>query len=90
MSTGFSLRRAPARALTHPTIMASEITLPELQEKMQRHDDFALVEALPPWHYRQQHLPGAINIPFNRVERYARQRIPNKDQEVIVYCGKFT
>lgn len=66
------------------------ITLAELRRKMDRGDDFALVEALPPWSYRKQHLPGAISVPFNRVERYATERLPDKDQEIVVYCGKFT
>ena len=70
--------------------MVPEIKLPELREKMKRGDGFALVEALPPWNYRKQHLPGAINVPFNRVERYAPERLPDKGQEIIVYCGKFT
>lgn len=70
--------------------MVPEISLSELQQKIKRGDDFALVEALPPWNFRKQHLPGAINVPFNRVERYAPRRLPRKDQEIVVYCGKFT
>ena len=70
--------------------MVKEIRLAALLKKLERDDDFALVEALPPWSYRKQHLPGAINVPFNRVERYAPERLPDKDQEIIVYCGKFT
>jgi rhodanese-related sulfurtransferase len=70
--------------------MVAEIKLRELRAKMERGEEFALVEALPPWNYRKQHLPGAINVPFNRVDRYAESRLPDKDQEIIVYCGKFT
>jgi phage shock protein E len=67
-----------------------EISLDELKSKLGRNDDFALVEALPPWAYRKQHLPGAINVPYNRVDRVATKRLPDKGKEIVVYCGKFT
>jgi rhodanese-related sulfurtransferase len=70
--------------------MVDEITLDELRRKIDSRERFVLVEALPPWAYRKQHLPGAINIPFNRVERHAPERIPDRNAEIIIYCGKFT
>lgn len=70
--------------------MVPEITLEDLTAKMHRGDRFVLVEALPPWKYRKEHLPGAINIPFNRVTKYAPKRIPDRDADIVVYCGAFT
>jgi rhodanese-related sulfurtransferase len=70
--------------------MVPEITLDDLKARMRGGNGFVLVEALPPWKYFKQHLPGAINVPFNRVAKYAPRRIPDKSAEIIVYCGSFT
>ena len=41
------------------------ISREELKAKLDRGDDFVLVEALPPPHYREGHLPKAINLPHS-------------------------
>ncbi len=44
-----------------------------------------LVEVLPDHEYREDHLPGAINLPLRRIEKEATQLLdPNRP--VIVYC----
>jgi len=43
--------------------MEKDITRDELKEKMDRGDDFVLVDALSHQHYASRHLPGAINLP---------------------------
>lgn len=67
--------------------MASKIERRELREKMERGDDFVLLEALAPEEFEKGHLPGARNLPPNRVQELASERIPSKDSEVIVYCA---
>jgi len=67
-----------------------EISLDDLKGKLARKDDFVLVEALPAWQYRKQHLPGAINVPYNRVNRVAAKRLPDKNKDIVIYCAKFT
>jgi rhodanese-related sulfurtransferase len=58
-----------------------------LCEKMERGDEFVLVDALPPMSYAMSHLPGAVNIPPESTDRWASVRIPEKSKEVIVYCA---
>ena len=70
--------------------MVATITLDELRAKLDRKDDFALVEVLAPAKYRKGHLPGAISVPYTDVERLAPRRLPDKDKEIVVYCGAFT
>lgn len=65
--------------------MASTITAEELKAKIDRGDDFHLVETLMAREYEQWHLPGAINIHFNRIGKEARERF-SKDDEIVVYC----
>jgi rhodanese-related sulfurtransferase len=44
-----------------------------------------VAEALPDHEYREDHLPGAINLPLRRIEKEATQLLdPNRP--VIVYC----
>jgi len=46
-----------------------------------------LVEALGPAYYADAHLPGAINIPPDQVDRLASRLLPDTSAEVIVYCS---
>jgi rhodanese-related sulfurtransferase len=57
----------------------------ELKAKLDRGDDFVLVEALSRPHYESSHLPGAINLPYEFVDD-ADKVLPNKRTEIVVYC----
>lgn len=62
------------------------ISREELKAKMDRGDDFVLVDTLGEPFYRHSHLPGAINIPLDEISR-AEELIPDRDAEIIVYCS---
>lgn len=65
----------------------AEIDRDELRARMERGDELVLVDALGPISYGTAHLPGAINIPPDRVDAVAVRRIPNPDTLVVVYCA---
>jgi rhodanese-related sulfurtransferase len=65
--------------------VAPNITREQLKEKMDRGDDFVLVEALSQQYYQSSHLPGAINLPYEFVDE-AEKVLPDKKAEIIVYC----
>ena len=65
--------------------MAPNITREQLKAKMDRGDDFVLVEALSQKHYESSHLPGAINLPYEFVDEAAKV-LPDKKAEIVVYC----
>jgi rhodanese-related sulfurtransferase len=67
--------------------MSETITRTKLKEKMDRGDEFELVEALPREDFREQHLPGAINLPPNEAKESATQILPDKNAEIVVYCA---
>ena len=69
--------------------MVAAITREELKEKLERGDRFFLLEALPEKYYRRVHLPGAMNLPPDRVGEVAPQLVPDKNAEVVLYCGSF-
>ena len=70
--------------------MGSTITRQELKEKIDRGDDFELVETLSPTAYDHAHLPGARNLPPDKVAELAARLLPNKWAEIVVYCANPT
>ena len=62
----------------------------ELQKKIESNERFFLVETLSEEKYRQAHLPGALNLPPDRVKELAPFVLPDKDALVIVYCASPT
>ena len=63
------------------------ISREDLKAKLDQEDDFVLVETLSEEQYQHAHLPGAVNIPPDRVRELAGELIPDKDADVVVYCG---
>jgi rhodanese-related sulfurtransferase len=70
--------------------MAKTISRDELKQKIDRKDDFLLVETLPATAYHHSHLPGAINLPPDGVTTLASQLLPDKSAEIVVYCASPT
>jgi rhodanese-related sulfurtransferase len=58
----------------------------ELKAKIERGGDVILVETLDPEYYDEAHLPGAVNLPLDRIGRLAPEILPDKDAELVVYC----
>jgi hypothetical protein len=50
-----------------PASTVPQISREELKETLDRGEPMTLVEALPEMYYRRAHLPGALNIPVERV-----------------------
>lgn len=63
------------------------ITRDELHHKIETGEQFVLVDALPPMSFAHSHLPGAINLPPERVDGSIAKRIPDKNVEIVVYCA---
>jgi rhodanese-related sulfurtransferase len=66
------------------------ITREELQEMIERRDDFVLIDALAPMSFAHSHLPGAINLPPEWVDERGPRQIPSLDTDVVVYCSTST
>ena len=59
----------------------------QLRKRIDSNTDFVLLETLPRTEFESGHLPGAKNLPLDRIESRASDLIPNKDTEVVVYCA---
>ena len=64
----------------------TEISREELRQKIERSDEFYLIETLPLSYFRHSHLPGAINIPVEEIPFSARKLLPEADMEIVLYC----
>ena len=70
--------------------MVATISRDELSEKIDRREQFLLVETLPETAYHHAHLPGAINMPPDRVTALAPALLPDKNAKIVVYCASPT
>jgi rhodanese-related sulfurtransferase len=70
--------------------MIDTISREDLQAKIDGGDNFTLVETLAEVAYHHAHLPGAINLPPDKVRELAPQLLPDKSAEIIVYCASPT
>jgi len=65
--------------------MAQKLTAEELNTKIDSGESFHLVETLLAEEYDKWHIPGAINVHFNKIGEEARARFEEDDQ-IVVYC----
>jgi len=70
--------------------MVQTISRDELKAKIERHEQFLLVETLPATAYHHAHLPGAINLPPDQLVTLAAKLLPNQDADIVVYCASPT
>ena len=72
------------------TVHVKSMTREDLRSRLGGPNPPIVVDALMTEAYAQGHLPGAVNIPKPRVDELAGSLLPDKDREVVVYCGKLT
>lgn len=65
--------------------LAQDMSREELEAKTDRGDEFVLVDVLGEPYYRHSHLPGAINLPLEEIER-SQELLPDRGVEIVVYC----
>jgi rhodanese-related sulfurtransferase len=67
--------------------MTGAISREELKKKMDAGESFYLVETLPKETFDHAHLPGAVNLPPDRLTELAPKLLPDKTAEIVVYCS---
>lgn len=62
------------------------IAAAELKERLDRGDDFKLVNALGEWEFRAKHIPGSLHFPT------IREALDDlkPDDDIVVYCSNPT
>ena len=60
------------------------------QMKIMELDGALIVDIRSPQEYNEGHINGAISLPDYEIYRNAQKVIPNKQENIIVYCGTGT
>ena len=64
-----------------------ELTVDDVKEKLDRGDQFILVDVREESEWNKDHLPGAIHLGKGVIERDVEQRLPDRSAELVLYCG---
>ena len=67
--------------------MTIRIARLDLQARLNLDCPPLLVEALGSDYWADAHLPGALNIPADQVDRLAPRLLPDLDAEIVIYCS---
>jgi len=66
--------------------MDETISTKDLKSKLD-HKAVTVVETLASDRFQQGHIPGAINIPPERIKELAPQLLPGKTAYIVTYCA---
>ena len=64
-----------------------EVTVDQVKTKLDRKEPFTLVDVREDNEWAKDHVPGALHLGKGIIERDAEQRLPNKNAEIVLYCG---
>jgi rhodanese-related sulfurtransferase len=64
-----------------------ETNVPEVKARMDRGEQFLLIDVREESEYAKDHLPGAIHMGKGVIERDVEARVPDLNAEMILYCG---
>jgi rhodanese-related sulfurtransferase len=64
-----------------------ETNVTEVSGRMERGDQFYLVDTREDREWNEGHIPNAIHIGKGVIERDIETKIPDKNAEIILYCG---
>jgi phage shock protein E len=65
--------------------METTVTTHDLKSKLDKRQ-VTVVETLAPERYREAHIPGAVNIPPERINELAPQLLADKGADIVTYC----
>src|SRR5690349_19720774 len=64
-----------------------ETNVPEVKKRMDAGEKLTLVDVREDNEWAKGHIKGAVHLGKGVIERDIEKAIPNKEQEVILYCG---
>jgi rhodanese-related sulfurtransferase len=64
-----------------------QTTLDEVKAKLQKGEQFVLVDVREESEFAKDHIPGAVHMGKGTIERDIEQKVPNLDTPIVLYCG---
>ena len=63
-----------------------QITMDEAVAIMETETGYIILDVRTPSEFADQHIPGAVNIPNETIGTEQIPELPDKDQQILVYC----
>jgi rhodanese-related sulfurtransferase len=64
-----------------------ETTVDNVKTRLDRGDEFLLIDVREESEYAKDHLPNALHLGKGIIERDIEQKAPDLNTEIILYCG---
>lgn len=64
-----------------------ETTVEEIKQRLDRGEDFTLIDVREESEYSKDHIVGALGIGKGVLERDIETRVPDPHREIVLYCG---
>jgi len=64
-----------------------ETTVEQIKQRLDRNEQFLLVDVREESEWAKDHLPGAVHLGKGIIERDIEQRVPDTATEIVLYCG---
>src|SRR5262245_25643821 len=64
-----------------------ETTADDVKQRLDRGDNFLLVDVREESEYAKDHLPGAVHMGKGVIERDVEQKVPDTSTPMVLYCG---
>lgn len=64
-----------------------ETTVDEVKARLDRHDQFVLIDVREDNEFAKDHLPGAIHLSKGIIERDIEEKYPDFNAPLVLYCG---
>jgi len=64
-----------------------ETTVDDVRLKLDKHENFLLVDVREESEWTKDHLPGAIHLGKGIIERDIEERVPDLNAQIVLYCG---
>jgi len=65
----------------------TDVTLAEVKARLDRGDEFVLIDVREDHEWAQGHVPGAEHLGRGILERDVEARFPALDTDIVLYCG---
>lgn len=84
-----SLAKTVTKLIAPPPPGVTRIAAADLQKLLKTGgESFVLIDSRPPGRYAQGHLPGALSVPLNELEKEGEKLLPtDRSRTLVFYCG---
>ncbi|MBO4818741.1 MAG: rhodanese-like domain-containing protein [Firmicutes bacterium] len=63
-----------------------QISQEEAKRIMDSEEDIVILDVREQDEYDESHIPGAVLLPYTRVDELAEEMLPDKNKTILVYC----